>query len=121
MEDISILQTTIRTPSWNPLLKPRTLDSKYLTIKSWWRNFDDYCIGKLSQKTRKIKIINVLSDHEDLIEVPSEETINEIMERYKEINIHASSYTWKRQTKPLDMSKTLEENQIPDEVDEFKE
>lgn len=121
MDDISIFQKIIRTHWWNLLWKPRTPNSYYLTIKSWWRNFDDYCIGKLSQKTRKIKIINVLSDHEDLIEVPSEETINEIMERYKEINIHASSYTWKRLTKPLDMTKTLEENQIPDEVDEFKE
>ena len=38
----------------------------------------------------------MLSDHEDIIEIPCEETINEILERYKEINEHAGSYTWRR-------------------------
>ena len=58
----------------------------------------------------------MLTDHEEIIEVlnclifkvPSEETINEILERYLVVNHHAASYTWKRLGKPLDMEKTLE-------------
>ena len=45
----------------------------------------------------------MLPDHDDVIEVPMEETIQEILERYKEINKHADSYTWKRMGRPLDM------------------
>lgn len=41
------------------------------------------------------------------------------MERYKSINDHAASYTWKRLGKPIDMEKTLEMNSIPDETEEF--
>ena len=62
----------------------------------------------------------MLSDHEDIIEIPCEETINEILERYKEINEHAGSYTWKRLARPIDMEKSLEENNIIDETDEFE-
>jgi hypothetical protein len=50
--------------------------------------------------------------------VCSEESINEILDRYKEINEHAESYTWKRLQHPLDMEITLAENEIPDEYDE---
>ena len=39
--------------------------------------------------------------------VPCEETINEILERYKEINAHASSYTWKRFGEPLRKKKNI--------------
>jgi len=49
----------------------------------------------------------MLTEDADVIEVPSEETINEIQERYKKINYHAGSYTWKRLGRPLDMRKTL--------------
>lgn len=35
---------------------------------SWWKN-DEFNIGRLTVKTRKIKIINMLTDHEDVIEV----------------------------------------------------
>ena len=70
------------------------------------------------------------------MKVPSEESINEILDRYKEINEHAASYTWKRLGNPLgilvensfnslknlkiDMEKTLEENDIFDETDQFE-
>ena len=53
------------------------------------------------------------------LKVCSEETMNEILDRYLEYNSHAASYTWKRLGKPLDMDKTLEENDIPDETDEY--
>ena len=53
--------------------------------------------------------------------MPCEETINEILDRYTDINTHAASYTWKKLDKPLDMEKTLDENEIFDETDEFSE
>ena len=56
---------------------------------------------------------------DDIIEVCSEETLNEILDRYMELNEHAASYTWKRLGRPLDMDKTLEENDIPDETEDF--
>lgn len=75
----------------------------------------------------------MLTDHDDIItviffitliyhqiQVPNEETLQEILVRYQEINIHAASYTWKRLGRPLDMTKTLEENDILDETDEFE-
>ena len=37
------------------------------------------------------------------------------------MNDHAASYTWKRLGRPMDMDKTLEENDIPDESEEFLE
>ena len=85
----------------------------------------------MTLKKRKIKIVNTLTKHEDIIEVlfymlatykcsqvPCEETIYEIQDRYKGINYHAASYTWKRMKKPLDMIKTLEENNILDDTEE---
>ena len=36
-----------------------------------------------------------------MLKVPCEETINEILDRYKDINEHAASYTWKRLGRPL--------------------
>ncbi|EGR33495.1 hypothetical protein IMG5_051740 [Ichthyophthirius multifiliis] len=86
----------------------------------WWKN-QKYFIGVLTIKSRKIKIVNMLSHHEDILEIPSEETINEILDRYKIINFHAASYTWKRIKVPLDMEKNLEENGIQDETEEFQE
>ena len=72
----------------------------------WWKN-DNYKIGKLTKKVRKINIMNTLTEHVDLIECCQEETINEILERYKKYNDHAESYTWKRLKKKLDMDLTL--------------
>ena len=53
------------------------------------------------------------------MEVACEESINEILDRYLVINCHAASYTWKRLGAVLDMSKTLEQNGIPDEREEL--
>ena len=92
----------------------------------WWKD-QSLKIGNLSRKTRKLRIINTLTGQDDIIEVNnsfdikvcSEETINEILDRYKEINDHAESYTWKRLQRVLDMELTLAENDIPDETDEY--
>lgn len=84
----------------------------------WWSD-SSLCIGRLSEKTRKIRIFNQLTKADDIIEVCSEETMNEILDRYLELNEHAASYTWKRLGRPLDMDKTMEENDIPDESEDF--
>ena len=51
----------------------------------------------------------------------TEETINEILDRYLELNTHASSYTWKRMGRELNMNATLTGNEILDETDELIE
>ena len=63
----------------------------------------------------------MLTTHEDILEVASEESINEILDRYLEINTHAASYTWKRLGRELDMNKNLSQNDIPDETEELLE
>ena len=45
--------------------------------------------------------------------------MNEILDRYLELNDHAASYTWKRINRPLDMDLTMEENDIADESKDF--
>ena len=84
----------------------------------WWKD-SKLKIGNLSRKIRKIRIINTLTRQDDIIDVCSEETITEILDRYKDINEHAESYTWKRLQRVLDMDQTLAENDIPDETEDF--
>ena len=85
----------------------------------WWQNDSRYSIGKLTARTRQIRIINTLTKQDEIIEVASEESLNEILDRYSQYNIHAASYTWKRLGKVLDMSKNLEQNGIEDEREEM--
>lgn len=63
----------------------------------------------------------MLTKHEDTLDVAQEETINEILDRYLEINQHAASYTWKRLGKELNMDRNLAQNDIADETDELIE
>lgn len=95
---------------------------------------DKYTIGKLSTKTRYIRVFNTLTKEEHMLQVIidrvqhhfpviflhaqvcDEETLGQIQERYsKQFNVHAKGYTWKRIGNILDMSATLESNGIPDE------
>ena len=62
--------------------------------------------------------MNTLTKDEVMIDVASEENLNEILDRYMVQNFHAASYTWKRLGKVLDMTQTLAENGIPDETEE---
>merc|ERR1711924_297261 len=78
-----------------------------------------YFIGSFTQRTRKVTIVNLLTKQKNTLEVPVEETIEEIQERYLICNAHATSYTWKRLGRPLNMKKTLEENGMTDETEEF--
>uniref|UniRef100_A0A7S1M8Y6 Cytochrome b5 domain-containing protein 1 n=1 Tax=Neobodo designis TaxID=312471 RepID=A0A7S1M8Y6_NEODS len=97
-----------------------TVDATYEL--PWWMD-PTFVIGELTKKSRKVRIINTLNGHETMLEVCSEETLQEILNRYLAINAHAASYTWKRidtETRVLDMAKTLDENGIGDESDEFE-
>ncbi|MEQ2264600.1 Cytochrome b5 domain-containing protein 1 [Xenotaenia resolanae] len=80
----------------------------------WWKD-RRYEVGLLSAKTRWIRILNTLTSQEQLLEVCSEETLEEILQRFLRFNSHARSYTWKHQGQILDMKKTLAENGIMDD------
>ncbi|XP_067827929.1 cytochrome b5 domain-containing protein 1 [Heptranchias perlo] len=86
--------------------------------KPWWKD-PQYEVGFLSVKTRHIRIINTLTSQEQVIEVCSEETMNDILDRYLTYNAHAASYTWKYNGEKLKMDRTLEENGIEDEDEMF--
>ena len=75
-------------------------------------------IGRLTKKERKINIMNTLTKDDETIAVASEENMNEILDRYHSFNAHASSYTWKRLGKVLDMDGNLQENGIQDDTAE---
>ncbi|XP_073874583.1 chromodomain-helicase-DNA-binding protein 3 isoform X21 [Macaca fascicularis] len=86
--------------------------------KPWWQG-SYYEVGRLSAKTRSIRIINTLTSQEHTLEVGVLESIWEILHRYLPYNAHAASYTWKYEGKNLNMDFTLEENGIRDEEEEF--
>eukprot|EP00842_Homolaphlyctis_polyrhiza_P005281 jgi/Hompol1/5754/HPOL_002075-RA len=86
----------------------------------WWLDKEEYCIGNLSAKTRRIRIINTLTKDEHVLEVCSEDRLSAIQDRYMQLNAHAKGYMWKRLGVLLDMSMTLEENGIRDESAYFE-
>ena len=47
--------------------------------------------------------------------------MTEVLHRYLLYNQHAASYTWKYDGRNLDMDKTLDDNGIKDEDEEFYE
>lgn len=105
-----------------PTMRPDSmLDLAYMI--PWWED-PAYVVGELTSKTRKIRIVNVLNKHEIMLEVCSEETLQDIVqERYLPINAHANSYTWRRldpEARDLDMTLTLDGNRIFDETDSFE-
>nr|XP_019836721.1 PREDICTED: cytochrome b5 domain-containing protein 1 isoform X2 [Bos indicus] len=84
----------------------------------WWQG-SRYEVGRLSSKTRNIRIINTLTSQEHTLEVGALESMWEILHRYLPYNAHAASYTWKYDGKNLNMDYTLEENGIQDQQEEF--
>lgn len=86
--------------------------------KPWWKG-SNYQVGRLSAKTRNIRIINTLTSQEHTLQVGALESMWEILHRYLPYNAHAASYTWKYDGKNLNMDHTLEENGIRDEEEEF--
>ena len=47
----------------------------------WWRDHAAYCAGLLSAKTRFLKVKNALTLQNQIVEVCSEENMNEILHR----------------------------------------
>ena len=86
--------------------------------KPWWKD-ESRIIGNLSKKPRWIRIVNTLTKLEDKIEVAGEESLWDILARFKKINSHAESYTWKFLGRMLTMEKTLDQNGIFDESAKF--
>jgi hypothetical protein len=90
--------------------------------KPWWKD-EKFIVGKLTAKKRLIKIMNMLTKTEDTVYTCQEETVAEIQNRYVEYNKHSDSYTWKAlidgEFVVLDVEKTLEENGVPDETENF--
>lgn len=88
----------------------------------WWKD-EQYVIGKVSKKTMKIRVTNMLTRSEDIIKVCKEEALDQIKERYYTYNLNASSYTWKilhdGKFITLKSDMTLEENGIKDESEDF--
>lgn len=88
----------------------------------WWKD-ERFVIGRLSKKTRKIRVVNTLTTQDDLLTVCAEETLLEIQDRYTDYNKHAGSYTWKAldegEFRPLDMELTLADNGVADLTEEF--
>ena len=71
-----------------------------------------------------MKILNVLNQQEDIIDICCEDKISKIQNRYLEYNKHSGSYTWKALVKDkvinLNMNATLDENGISDESQSFE-
>ncbi|KAL8557948.1 Cytochrome b5 domain-containing protein 1 [Nucella lapillus] len=86
--------------------------------RPWWKDLT-LCVGSLTRKSQFINIVNTLTSQQHVVEVCSEETIDDILQRYLFYNAHAASYTWKYEQKPLIMNKTLSENHILDEDEDF--
>ncbi|XP_008400636.1 cytochrome b5 domain-containing protein 1 [Poecilia reticulata] len=86
----------------------------------WWKD-RRYDVGLLSDKTRWIRVVNTLTSQEQLLEVCSEETLEEILQRYLPHNAHANSYTWKFHRVVLDMKKTLRDNGVLDDDPELEQ
>eukprot|EP01041_Mallomonas_annulata_P009178 gene9178-19020_t len=90
----------------------------------WWKD-SKYIRGKLTTKTRMLKIVNMMTHTEDVISSCQEETVNDILDRYLQYNQHAKSYTWKALIRGvfvnLNMNQTLEQNEVYDETDTFYE
>ena len=68
-----------------------------------------------------MRLVNTLTLEEQIVEVCAEETLKEIMDRYTPYNSHAGSYVWKYFGTNMDMNKTLEENGVKDEGEDFYE
>jgi hypothetical protein len=87
-------------------------------------------VARLPESCRMIRIKNVLTRQEDVLEVPGEERLADIRRRYQAtFNAHAAAYIWKAFVKnphgvlepqELDMSKSLAANGIPDESADFE-
>jgi hypothetical protein len=91
----------------------------------WWRQ-QKLMVGNLTQKTRKLRVVNMLLSSSHVIDVCAEQKIRDINDLYRSYNAHSGSYTWKQLNKQgkmeiLDANKTLQENGLPDMSQELAE
>eukprot|EP00920_Eleutheroschizon_duboscqi_P036954 GHVT01088632.1.p4 GENE.GHVT01088632.1~~GHVT01088632.1.p4 ORF type:complete len:321 (+),score=13.69 GHVT01088632.1:4042-5004(+) len=80
----------------------------------WWEDSSLIC-GRVSSIEQRIRLFNTLTQQTTELVVPSEDTLEQIQERYAIENAHAEAYIWKWLGKPLDLKKTLVENGVVDE------
>mmetsp|Transcript_20188 Transcript_20188/g.44889 ORF Transcript_20188/g.44889 Transcript_20188/m.44889 type:complete len:219 (-) Transcript_20188:1640-2296(-) len=101
---------------------PDPVDKTEIIALPWWKD-EQYVIGQVTKKTMKIRITNMLTHNEDIIKICHEETVAQIRNRYMEYNLNSNSYTWKALIQgefvTLNQEKTLEENGIMDETENF--
>lgn len=86
----------------------------------WWSDMRNV-IGLVTVKARSLYVKNTLTDEERLLEVCTEDRISDIAERYRALNSHIDSYTWKHLGRNLSMNDTLAGNGIEDEEDLFRD
>ena len=87
------------------------------TTQPWYTN-SKLIVGRMAQKEVPVRLINTLTYEADTLQVPIEETLNEICERYLKFNVHARSYTWKDiEERVLNMSLNLVNNKISEDYD----
>ncbi|CAH4037102.1 cytochrome b5 domain-containing protein 1 isoform X1 [Pieris brassicae] len=101
-------EPVVPSTKWRPICK----------CGPWWLD-ESNVVGKVTAKTRPIRITNTLIGTSTTLEVCSEETLYQIMMRYLPHNSHMLSYTWRYLDKPLKYDLTLEENGVPDEREIF--
>ncbi|XP_068629631.1 cytochrome b5 domain-containing protein 1 [Battus philenor] len=101
-------EPVVPSTRWRPITKP------------WWLD-ESIVLGKLTARTRPIRITNTLTSSTVTLEVCSEETIYQIMMRYMPHNTHLHSYTWRHLGKTLDYNCSLEQNKVYDERDCFND
>jgi hypothetical protein len=101
-----------------PSMLPSSAESTEGTQAPWWKG-STYVVGTLTARARNIRIVNLLSSHEHIVEVCAENTIEDMQRRYLDFNAHCGSYTWKAlmagEFRPLDVHKTLQENGVADD------
>ena len=87
-------------------------DSDQGQLWEWWKD-ETLKNGLVSRREINVRVVNMLTYDEDVLQVPSEEHFCEIIERYQKLNSHALSFTWKDvDGNILDLQKTLAENRL---------
>ncbi|KAH3759802.1 Chromodomain-helicase-DNA-binding protein 3 [Pelomyxa schiedti] len=77
----------------------------------WWANVN-LRVGRVSDSTLKICLVNTLTLHKKIMEVDPMETLAEIRARCYTWNSNEDNYTWKYLGVPLHMSGTLGANGV---------
>ena len=86
----------------------------------WWRD-EQYMIGHLCASDVKLQVVNMLTREKNELSIAPQETFNEILERYKEVNEYASAYIWKNlDNQVLFKKKSFRDNRFKDQNELFR-